>query len=149
MSLIQNAYQGFAKGNMTMLDNLKLGYGGTKEEMQRLLEDAEKLSGIEYDISSYADIVDAIHVVQTNMGITGTTAKEAATTIQGSVSSMKSSWQNWMTGIADSSQNLSELTSQLVDSVVTVMGNIAPRIMEILPRLVDGVIQLANGLLPY
>ena len=75
MESIQNAYQGFAKQNYTMLDNLKLGYGGTKEEMQRLLDDAEKLSGVEYDISSYADIVDAIHVVQTEMGITGTTAK--------------------------------------------------------------------------
>lgn len=85
MELIQNAYRGFAKSNYTMLDNLALGYGGTKEEMQRLLIDAEKLSGIKYDISSYADIVDAIHVVQTEMGITGTTALEASTTIQGSV----------------------------------------------------------------
>ena len=82
---IQTAYQGFAKQNYTMLDNLKLGYGGTKEEMQRLLDDATKLSGVKYDISSYADIVDAIHVVQTEMGITGTTAKEASTTIEGSI----------------------------------------------------------------
>ena len=82
MEMIQNAYQGFAKQNYTMLDNLKLGYGGTKEEMQRLLKDAEKLSGVKYDLSSYADIVDAIHVVQTEMGITGTTAREASTTIQ-------------------------------------------------------------------
>ena len=89
MESIQNAYQGFAKQNYTMLDNLKLGYGGTKEEMQRLLADAEKLSGVKYDLSSYADIVEAIHVIQTEMGITGTTAKEASTTIQGSVASMK------------------------------------------------------------
>ena len=96
---IQNAYQGFAKQNYTMLDNLKLGYGGTKEEMQRLLEDAQKISGIKYDISSYSDIVDAIHVVQTEMGITGTTAKEASSTIQGSFSAMKSAWKNVLTGL--------------------------------------------------
>ena len=95
ISLIQNAYNGFAKQNYTMLDNLKLGYGGTQEEMQRLLDDASKLSGIKYDISSYSDVVDAIHVVQTEMGITGTTAKEASTTIEGSVSSMSSAWDNW------------------------------------------------------
>ena len=100
MEMIQNAYQGFAKQNYTMLDNLKLGYGGTKEEMQRLLKDAEKLSGVKYDLSSYADIVDAIHVVQTEMGITGTTAREASTTIQGSVASMKGAWKNLVTAIA-------------------------------------------------
>lgn len=83
-----------------MLDISKLGYGGTKEEMQRLLKDAEKLSGVKYDLSSYADIVDAIHVVQTEMGITGTTAREASTTIQGSVASMKGAWQNLVTAIA-------------------------------------------------
>lgn len=109
MSLIQNAYQGFAKQNYTMLDNLKLGYGGTKEEMERLLKDASKISGIKYDISSYADIVDAIHVVQTEMGITGTTAKEASTTIQGSISSMKSAWQNLLTGLADENADLDVL----------------------------------------
>ena len=101
MTSIQNAYQGFAKANYTMLDNLKLGYGGTQAEMQRLLEDAEKISGIKYDISSYADIVDAIHVVQTEMGITGTTAKEAASTIQGSFGMVKAAWQNLVTGLAD------------------------------------------------
>ena len=85
MADIQHAYQGFAKQNYTMLDNLKLGYGGTKEEMQRLLEDAEKISGIKYDISSFADIVDAIHIVQTELGITGTSAEEASSTIQGSM----------------------------------------------------------------
>ena len=85
MSTIQTAYQGFAKQNYTMLDNLKLGYGGTKTEMERLLADAEKISGIHYDVSSYADIVDAIHVIQTEMGITGTTAEEADKTISGSI----------------------------------------------------------------
>ena len=96
---------------------MKLGYGGTKEEMQRLLEDAEKLSGIEYDISSYADIVDAIHVVQTEMGITGTTAKEASTTIQGSLASMKSAWQNLLTGVADDNADFETLVDNFVESV--------------------------------
>lgn len=132
MESIQNAYQGFAKQNFTMLDNLKLGYGGTKEEMQRLLDDAEKLSGIEYDISSYADIVDAIHVVQTEMGITGTTAQEASTTIQGSVASMKSAWQNLVTGIADENADLDTLIGNFVDSVATAGENIIPRVEQIL-----------------
>ena len=92
-----NAYKGFSKQTFTMLDNLKLGYGGTKEEMQRLLDDAEKISGIKYDISSYADIVDAIHVIQTEMGITGTTAKEAEETISGSIGMLKTSFQNLIT----------------------------------------------------
>ena len=83
------------------MDNLKLGYGGTQEEMQRLLKDAEAISGIKYDISSYADIVDAINVIQTEMGITGTTAKEASSTISGSISSMKSAWKNLMTATSD------------------------------------------------
>lgn len=132
MELIKNAYRGFAKSNYTMLDNLALGYGGTKEEMQRLLEDAEKISGIEYDISSYGDIVDAIHVVQTEMGITGTTAKEASTTISGSVSSMKSAWQNLVTGISDENANLEQLVENFVDSAITAAGNIAPRIEQVL-----------------
>ena len=141
MELIQNAYRGFAKSNYTMLDNLALGYGGTKEEMQRLLEDAEKLSGIEYDISSYADIVDAIHVVQTEMGITGTTAKEAATTIQGSTASMKSAWANLVTGLADDSADFDTLMSNFVDSVVTVGENIIPRIQT----TIQGVTQLVSA----
>lgn len=132
MELIQNAYRGFAKSNYTMLDNLALGYGGTKEEMQRLLDDAEKLSGQKFDISSYGDIVDAIHVVQTEMGITGTTAKEASTTISGSVSSMKSAWQNLVTGISDENANLEQLVGNFVDSAITAAGNIAPRIEQVL-----------------
>ena len=114
MSSIQNAYQGFAKQNYTMLDNLKLGYGGTKEEMQRLLADDGKLSGVKYDLSSYADIVEAIHVIQTEMGITGTTAKEASTTIQGSVASMKAAWANLMVGMADDTQNFDMLLSNFI-----------------------------------
>ena len=132
MEMIQNAYNGFAKQNYTMLDNLKLGYGGTKEEMQRLLNDAEKLSGQKFDLSSYGDIVDAIHVVQTEMGITGTTAKEASTTISGSVSSMKSAWQNLVTGISDENANLEQLVGNFVDSAITAAGNIAPRIEQVL-----------------
>lgn len=132
MEMIQNAYNGFAKQNYTMLDNLKLGYGGTKEEMQRLLNDAEKLSGQKFDLSSYGDIVDAIHVVQTEMGITETTAKEASTTISGSVSSMKSAWQNLVTGISDENANLEQLVGNFVDSAITAAGNIAPRIEQVL-----------------
>lgn len=149
MQSIQNAYQGFAKQNYTMLDNLKLGYGGTKEEMQRLLTDAEKLSGIKYDLSSYADIVDAIHVVQTEMGITGTTAKEAATTIQGSANAMKSAWSNLLTGMSNDNLNLDDLVQNMIDAVGTYADNLLPRIQTMLPRLADGMTQLINGLIPY
>ena len=148
MEMIQNAYQGFAKQNYTMLDNLKLGYGGTKEEMQRLLEDAEKLSGIEYDISSYADIVDAIHVVQTEMGITGTTAKEASTTIQGSLASMKSAWQNLLTGVADDNANFEELVNNFVDSLVGVGENIIPRIDTVIQGLTQLITQSSETIIP-
>lgn len=144
MESIQNAYNGFAKQNYTMLDNLKLGYGGTKEEMQRLLEDAEKLSGIKYDISSFADIAEAIHVVQTEMGITGTTAKEASTTIQGSIRSAKSAWQNLITGMADDEADLDELVNNFFDSIVTVGDNIIPRIGIIL----DGIAGMIEKLAP-
>ena len=139
MTSIQNAYQGFAKANYTMLDNLKLGYGGTQAEMQRLLEDAEKISGIKYDISSYADIVDAIHVVQTEMGITGTTAKEAASTIQGSFGMVKAALQNLVTGLADPDQNLGTLVGNFTDSIVVAGNNLIPRIQELLPRIVEAI----------
>ena len=142
MTSIQNAYQGFAKANYTMLDNLKLGYGGTQAEMQRLLEDAEKISGIKYDISSYADIVDAIHVVQTEMGITGTTAKEAASTIQGSFGMVKAAWQSLVTGLADPDQDLETLVGNFTDSVVIAGDNLIPRIQELLPRIVEAVTSL-------
>lgn len=159
MESIQNAYNGFAKQNYTMLDNLKLGYGGTKEEMQRLLEDAEKLSGIKYDISSFADIAEAIHVVQTEMGITGTTAKEASTTIQGSIRSAKSAWQNLITGIADDEADLDELVNNFFNSIVTVGENIIPRISVILngitgliqklaPKIIEALPSVLNTLLP-
>lgn len=141
---IQTAYQGFAKQNYTMLDNLKLGYGGTKEEMERLLEDATKLSGVKYDISSYADIVDAIHVVQTEMGITGTTAKEASSTISGSISAAKASWQNLLTGLADDTQDLDVLVNNFFESIVTVGDNIIPRIGIVL----NGITGLIQKLAP-
>lgn len=144
MASIQNAYQGFAKSNYTMLDNLKLGYGGTQAEMERLLADAEKISGIKYDISSYADIVDAIHVVQTEMGITGTTAEEAASTIQGSFGMMKSAWQNLVTGMADPSQDLGVLVGNFTDSIVTVGNNLIPRIQDLLPRIVEATTSLVG-----
>lgn len=146
ISSIQTAYQGFAKQNYTMLDNLKLGYGGTKEEMKRLLDDATKLSNVEYDISSYADIVDAIHVVQTEMGITGTTAKEASETISGSINAAKSAYENLMTGLADENANLDGLIDNMADSVFTVIDNVLPRIMEVVPRIVDTVPKLVGRL---
>lgn len=134
---IQDAYQGFAKQNYTMLDNLKLGYGGTQSEMLRLLEDAEKIKAkqgevAEYSIDSYADIVEAIHVVQDEMGITGTTAAEAAGTIEGSVATMKAAWQNMLVGIADENQAIAPLFTQLWDSVMNVASNVVPRIGQII-----------------
>lgn len=149
MSAIQNAYQGFAKQNYTMLDNLKLGYGGTKQEMQRLLETANQINaeqGIitDYQIDSYADIVDAIHVVQTEMGITGTTAKEASSTIQGSAAAMKSAWQNMLVGIADENADFDGYLDALVDSVATFGENIMPRVTEI----IGGIGKLVEELAP-
>lgn len=117
------------------MDNLKLGFGGTKEEMQRLLDEAEKISGIEYDISSYADIVDAIHVVQTEMGITGTTAKEASTTIQGSINSAKAAWQNWLTALGDSNADIQGKTDELVSAIGTAAENILPVIGQVLSSI--------------
>lgn len=149
MQSIQNAYQGFAKANYTMLDNLKLGYGGTKEEMQRLLTDAEKLSGVKYDLSSYADIVDAIHVVQTEMGITGTTAAEAATTIEGSANAMKSAWSNLITGMSNENLDLGKLVQNVIDSVKSFADNLIPRLQIMLPRFVQGLTQLISNMIPY
>lgn len=172
MESIQNAYNGFAKGTFNMLDNLKLGYGGTKEEMERLLSDAEKLSGQKFDISSYSDIIEAIHVVQTELGITGTTAKEASTTIQGSIGAMKSAWGNLVTGLAGDSENLDMLVNNFVESIEIAGKNILPKIEtilsgigtliadmapiiaeevpnvveEVLPSLVDAGTQLLSGL---
>lgn len=140
MALIQNAYQGFAKQNYTMLDNLKLGYGGTKTEMERLLKDADALSDSfnlltdENDelVYSYADIVDAIHIVQTEMGITGTTAKEASETISGSAAATKAAWQNLLVAFADENADISASVSAVMESAVTAAGNVVPRIIQTL-----------------
>lgn len=148
MEMIQNAYQGFAKQNYTMLDNLKLGYGGTKEEMERLFADAEKLSGQKFDISSYSDIVDAIHVVQTEMGITGTTAAEAASTIEGSGGSAKAAWANLITGIADDNADLDTLIGNFVSSVETAAGNIIPRVSAILGGISQLVTSASTTIIP-
>ena len=144
MQSIQNAYQGFAKQNYTMLDNLKLGYGGTKEEMQRLIDDANALNAAQgnytnYSIESYADIVDAIHTVQTEMGITGTTALEASTTIEGSVSAMKAAWSNFVTGLGNDNANISELSAQLIESVGTVAENVLPVVETVLKNIAVAV----------
>lgn len=141
---IQQTYQSLARGNYAMLDNLKLGYGGTKAEMERLMSDAEKLTGEHYTIGDFGDTVKAIHAVQTQMGITGTTAKEASTTIEGSMNAMKASWQNLLAGMSDSGANMDGLINNLVDSVNTFAGNIMPRIAP----LVNGMVQTAVQLLP-
>lgn len=152
MESIQNAYQGFAKQNYSMLDNLKLGYGGTSNEMYRLLSDAKEIDKTFDAVFSidakghltagYADIVQAIHIVQTEMGITGTTAKEAGETIQGSFGQMKASWQNLVTGMADPSQDLGVLVGNFTDSVVIAGNNLIPRIQELLPRIVEATTSL-------
>lgn len=125
---IQNAYQGFAKQNYTMLDNLKLGYGGTKSEMKRLIKDAEKISGKDLSIKKYSDIIEAIHIIQEDMGITGATAAEAASTIQGSMNAASSALKNLMAGLADENADLEKLTGNVVEGVSTAAKNIVPRV---------------------
>lgn len=147
MESIQNAYQGFAKQNYTMLDNLKLGYGGTKSEMERLLADASELAGKKFDISSYADVVEAIHTIQDEMGITGTTAKEAETTISGSVNSMKAAWQNWLTGLGNGDADIGKLTENLVESAQTVVSNVMPVVGQVLTSLGSVVTEQAPGII--
>lgn len=157
MSDIQHAYQGFAKQNYTMLDNLKLGYGGTKTEMERLVKEAAAMTDVQAQLGetvdksslSYDNIVKAIHVVQANMGIMGTTSKEASTTIQGSVNAMQSAWQNFLVGMADPEQDFDALIGDLVDSVTTAAGNILPRLQEIIPTLMEGLGEIATQLAPY
>lgn len=135
------------------MDNLKLGYGGTKEEMQRLIDDANALNAAQgkytnYSIESYADIVSAIHDVQVEMGIYGTTADEASTTIQGSVSSMKAAWSNLLTGIADDNADFKTLIEQFVDSLVTVGENIIPRINIIIQGLTQLITEASQTIIP-
>lgn len=139
---IQQTYQSLARGNYAMLDNLKLGYGGTKAEMERLMSDAEKLTGEHYTVGDFGDTVKAIHAVQTQMGITGTTAKEASTTIEGSMNAMKASWQNLLAGMSDSGANMDGLINNLVDSVNTFASNIMPRIAPLINGMVTAAVQL-------
>ena len=140
MSSIQNAYQGFAKQNYTMLDNLKLGYGGTKTEMERLLADAEKFSGVKYDIKNLSDVYSAIHVIQKELGVTGTTALEAKKTISGSVNSMKAAFDNFLNG--------SGSPEALGEAITNVLSNIGTAISELAPSILSGVVQLVETLLP-
>lgn len=156
MESIQAAYQGFAKQNYTMLDNLKLGYGGTKSEMERLLRDAEELSGIHYDISNLDDVYSAIHVIQGELDITGTTAKESASTIEGSLKATKASWQNLLVGLANDEASLDSLVQTFLDNVITFAQNALPRLTiivesigEMLPDMIDMVIAyMETDLLP-
>lgn len=144
MGSIQDAYQGFAKQNYTMLDNLKLGYGGTQEEMQRLLADAEAISGIKYDIKSYADVVEAIHVIQEDLGIAGTTAKEANQTISGSFASLKAAWANTLTSLVLGGDSFDRCVDNLVESAKTFGKNVMPAITKAL----EGVGELIGELAP-
>jgi phage-related protein len=144
MESIKNAYQGFAKQNYTMLDNLKLGYGGTQAEMKRLLGDAQKLTGQKYDISSFADITQAIHAIQTQMDITGTTAKEASTTISGSWGSLKAAFENTLVGLTTGGEMFDQSLDALVDSAKTFGQNVIPAITGAL----SGVGSLIESLAP-
>lgn len=144
MEAVQNAYRGFSRGNFTMLDNLALGFSGTKDGMQELLDKAKEFSGIDYDIESYADIVQAIHVVQENMGITGTTAAEAAGTITGSAASMKAAWQNLVAGLADPNADLGLLIDNMVQTATTSFGNFIPTFANAL----QGIGDLVNNIEP-
>lgn len=153
MTDVQNAYQGFAKQNYTMLDNLKLGYGGTQAEMKRLIADANKLrqeqgKNADLTIDSYADVVEAIHTVQENMGITGTTAKEAATTISGSIGMAKAAWENFITGLGRDDVDFSQLTQQLLESIGAVATNVAPRVAQIGKGIVEAFPVVLSGLGP-
>ena len=138
---LQSAYAGFAKGNYTMLDNLKLGYGGTKQEMERLLADAEKFSGVKYDISNLGDVYEAIHVIQGELGLTGVAAEEAKGTLQGTTGAMKASWENLMAamttgeGLEAAMANMGESVSNFIDVVVRMGGTIAAQ----LPTIIKGL----------
>ena len=144
MEAVQNAYRGFSRGNFTMLDNLALGFSGSAEGMQKLLDKAEELSGVKYDISSFADITEAIHVVQEEMGIAGTTAREASETISGSLSSVRSAWQNLVVGMADENADIGQLVTNFADSVGTAAGNLLPRIQQSL----EGIGKVVQAVAP-
>ena len=156
MELIQNAYQGFAKGNYTMLDNLKLGYGGTKSEMARLVKESGVLGKAGKDLTaknldqkvSFDKIVEAIHKVQDNMGITGTTSREASTTIEGSINAMRSAWQNLVTGMASDNKDMDKLVNNFVDSAETVVDNILPVIERTAPAIISGISKVVTKVKP-
>lgn len=159
MEAVQNAYRGFSRGNFTMLDNLALGFSGTKEGMQELLDKAKEISGIQYDISSYSDIVEAIHVVQTEMGIAGTTSQEASETISGSMSSVKAAWSNLVSGMANENADMGQLITNFVDSASTMVSNMLPTVERALegvgrfveqmaPVLAEKLPQMVDNLLP-
>lgn len=151
MASIQNAYQGFAKQNYTMLDNLKLGYGGTKTEMERLLADAEKISGVKYDINNLKDVYSAIHVIQGELDITGTTAKEASSTIEGSMTSAKAAYDNFLNG-SGTAEEFADAVATAADNIATNLGEIVPRLLDTLPTAVTAMTSqipvLVGSLLP-
>lgn len=151
MESIQNAYAGFAKQNYTMLDNLKLGYGGTKTEMERLLADASAIAGVQFNIDSYADVIQAIHVMQESMGIAGTTAVEGSTTISGSINQLQASISNLLTGLGTSSADVGELVGNVITNFETVVQNILPILMTIvaaLPALAESLSVAIGDMLP-
>lgn len=154
LETVQEAYMSLSRGNYEMLDSLKLGYGGTKSELQRLLADAEKFSAAQgkvrdFSVDSYSDIVEAIHIVQDEMGITGTTAEEAATTIEGSVNMAKAAWDNWLAGLGNEDADMEVLTDELVGSVATVGKNIIPRVGQIMVTLGQTVADYAPNVGRY
>ncbi len=149
MGDIQNAYQGFAKQNYTMLDNLKLGYGGTKEEMKRLLSDAEKLTGVKYDMNNLSDVYNAIHAIQENLDITGTTAKEAASTFSGSFAAMKASLSNVLGKMA-LGQDIQPSLNQLAETTSTFLfGNFIPMVGNILKALPGAIVTFIKAAIPH
>ncbi len=151
MESIQNAYQGFSKQNYTMLDNLKLGYGGTKTEMERLLKDAQKITGIKYDISNLNDVYQAIHVIQGELGITGTTALEAGATIEGSFNSLGASWQNFIAGLGNPDADMKQLVDNLAKGISGAVNNVIPVInnmVAVLPTVMDSIIGAVESMLP-
>lgn len=151
MSSLQSAYQGFAKQNYTMLDNLKLGYGGTKTEMERLLADASKIAGVKFDISSYSDVIQAINVMQQSMGIAGTTALEATETISGSMNSTKAAVHNLITGLGVAGADVGALVGNVVESFGHLVKNITPVIetmITALPVMITGIMEAVSGMLP-
>lgn len=150
LETVQEAYMSLSRGNYEMLDSLKLGYGGTKSELERMLSDAEKFSAAQgkvrdFSVDSYSDIVEAIHIVQDEMGITGTTAEEAATTIEGSVNMAKAAWDNWLAGLGNEDADMEGLTSQLVESVAIAGENIIPRVGQIMVSIGQTVAAYAPG----